>query len=202
LLAALAGCAGSPASVPVPTFPDVEVAAGVPAAGGNDAGIPDDCERVLPVGELVALLGLPLGSVAVRTTIGVPEPSVGRVQRVACRYTGTAGRVRGDRLLELNVGRYVDDASASRQWRVNAAAEKGPRRPVPLGTAEAVVVERPAEALLIVVNREVVLSLTLPAGAPRPPGPSGPDLLIDLALRVLAAVPAGPAPGRGPGVAG
>lgn len=182
----ITGC-GTPADdVPVPTFPSTGKAAGAGANQADDPGIPDDCERIMPVGDLVALLGLPIGSVAVRTTIGVPEPSVGRVERVACRYTGTAGRVGGGTLLELNVGRYVDEASAARQWRVNADVESGSRRDVRLGTAPGVLIERSGEVLLTVVHSDVALTLTLPPGAPTTPGRSAADTLLDLAVRVLA----------------
>lgn len=201
LAVVLVGCASTPEYLPVPTFPGPETA-GATGPAANDPGIPDECERVMPVADLVALLGLPLDSVAVRTTVGVPEPSVGRVERVACRYTGTLGRIRGTTLLELNTGRYTDDASATRQWRVNAATEDGARRSVPLGTAPAILIERPAEALLTVVNRDVALTLTLPAGAPLPPGRTAADTLVDLALRVLATVTPPQVPDREPAAAG
>lgn len=199
--AALSGCATSPEYLPVPTFPGPETA-GVSGPVVNDPGIPDDCERLMSAADLVALLGLPLDSVTVRTTVGVPEPSVGRVERVTCRYTGTVGRIRGKTMLEVNAGRYTDDASATRQWRVNAATEDGARRSVPLGTAPAILIERPTEALLTVVNRDVALTLTLPAGAPRPPGRSAADTLVDLALRVLATVSPPQVPDREPLAAG
>lgn len=196
-LAAVAGCADPPEDVPVPSFPTAKTVAGAPGQPGPpDPGIPDDCERLLPVGDLVALLGLPLDSVAVRTTIGVPEPSVGRVERVACRYTGTHGRVMGDTLLELNSGRYVDDAAAERQWRLNTSVESGTRRDVRLGTAPGVIVERSDEALLSVVHRDVALTLVLPATGPRAPGRSTGDTLTDLALRVLAKAAPEPATGE------
>lgn len=204
LVAALAlgaaGCAEGPEYLPVPTFPGPDIAA--TGSTTADAGIPDDCERIMPVAELVALLGLPLDSVAVRTTIGVPEPSVGRVERIACRYTGTLGRIKGATLLELSTGRYVDDAAAARQWRLNSEVEDGARRSVPFGSASAVLVERPAEVLLTVVNRDVTLTMTSPAGAPRPPGRSASDTVVDLALRILATITPAETPDRGSARAG
>ncbi len=195
----VAGCAEGPEYLPVPTFPGPDVA----ATGSTmaDIGIPDDCERIMPVADLVALLGLPLDSVAVRTTIGVPEPSVGRVERVGCRYTGM-GRIQGTPLLDMSMGRYVDDAAAARQWRVNAAVEEGARRSVPFGSASAVLVERPAEVLLTVVNRDVTLTMTLPAAAPHPPGRTSPDTVVDLALRIIATVTPAQTPDRGSARAG
>ncbi|MGQ0573439.1 MAG: hypothetical protein ACT4RN_04440 [Pseudonocardia sp.] len=180
-----AACTTTAYEVPVPTFPGPPRIAGAATAG--DAALAD-CEQVLPVADLVALLGLPLESVTVRTIVGVPEPSVGRVERIACRYTGSSGRARGMPLLELNAARYVDAASASRQWRINAAAEDGPRRTLALGTAPGMLVERAGEALFTVVDRDVALTITLPARAPRAPQRTAADTLADLALRVLAAV--------------
>ncbi|MGE0299206.1 MAG: hypothetical protein AB7R99_21255 [Pseudonocardia sp.] len=192
---AVAGCGGSPPpEIPIPTFPAGTAAASAPAAGLNDPGMPDDCQRIMAPEDLVAVLGLPLGSVAVRTTVGVPEPSVGRVERVACRYTGISGRVQGVTLLELNAGRYVDGAAASRQWTVNVAAVGGPTQQLRIGTAAAVVRDGPATSLLSVVHSDVAVTLVLPPGAPHAPGRSGADTLSDLAVRVLAnLVPAPPA---------
>lgn len=200
MLFALTACTGVE-YLPVPTFPGPEVAAAGTGPGGADEGLPDDCERMLPTADLVAALGLPLDSVVVRTTVGVPAPSVGRLERVACRYSGTIGRVRGVTLLELNAGRYVDDTSATRQWRVNAAAEQGTRSSLPLGTAPGILVERPNEALLTVVNRDVALTVTLPAGAPLAPGRDTAGTLTDIALRILAVVTPPQAPDRPAGAA-
>lgn len=184
----LAGCGGPPApEVPVPTFPAEAVADGTPAAL-VDPGMPDDCVRILAPEDLVAVLGLPLGSVAVRSTAGVPEPSVGRVERIACRYTGIAGRVAGDVLLEFNASRYVDGDAAARQWTVNVAAENGPLQHVRIGTAAAVVRDAPARPLLSVVHSDVAVTLTLPPGAPAAPGNTSADTLSDLAVRVLDAL--------------
>jgi hypothetical protein len=188
VLVVATGCSTQqPRAVPVPTFPAGAAVAGVSAAP-NDPGIPDDCERIMPTGDLIAVLGLPLGSVAARTTVGVPAPSVGRIERVTCRYSGTQGRVRGVTLLELNAGRYVDGGAAGRHWRVNADAESGPKRDVRIGTAPAVLVEGRGEALLTVTYADVAVTLALPPGAPTAPGRSPADTLADLAVRVLADV--------------
>lgn len=191
---AVAGCSGSPPpEIPVPTFPASATAGGAPAKDLNDPGMPDDCQRIMAPEDLVAVLGLPLGSVAVRTTVGVPEPSVGRVERVACRYTGIAGRVQGVTLLELNAGRYVDGDAASRQWTVNVAAVNGPMQQLRIGTAPAVVRDGPATSLLSVVHSDVAVTLILPPGAPHAPGRTGADTLSDLAVRVLANLVPAPA---------
>jgi hypothetical protein len=156
------------------------------------------------------LLGLPLDSVEVRTIVGVAEPSVGRTERVACRYTGTAaaGPRRGRTLLDLNVSAYTDPGAAMKQWRVNSDAESGERRELPIGAASAVLVERPGESLLMVAHGTSNLTFVLPGAGSlpvqRPPG----DTLVDLALRVLPAVAPSPSappapvplpPSRAPG---
>ena len=83
-LAACGSAAGEPGTLPVPTFPATAETA--TAKGPIDQGrLPDDCTRVLEGNDLGALFGLPLDSVAVRTTIGTPAPSVGRTERLACQ---------------------------------------------------------------------------------------------------------------------
>jgi hypothetical protein len=189
-LALACGCAGpAPGSTTVPTFPTPAQRAGAPAAA--DAGaIPEECGAILAGSDLEALFGLPLGSVTVRTTIGVAEPSVGRTERVACSYTGAAP-VGGGNLLNLNVSAYTDRGAADKQWRVNAAAEDGERRELPIGSASAVVVERPHETVLMVLYDTSNLTVVLP-DRPLPGGRPRSDAAVDLALRVLPAVAAVP----------
>ena len=112
----------------------------------RDAGVvPDDCSRMLPVGELVAVLGLPLDSVVVRTTVGVPAPSVGRLERIDCAYSGTAaaGPDSGKAPARDQRGRLHD---ACRRPRAVEAQRRGrgrrAPRPAPVGTASGVLVER------------------------------------------------------------
>jgi hypothetical protein len=186
---ALSGCGASALEqTEVPTFPTPAETSAPTVAGPDDGVLPDDCGRILAVGDLEALLGLPLGSVAQRTTLGVAEPSVGRTERVACVYTGTAGGpARGRTLLNINASAYTDANAASKQWRVNAEAEDGGRRELPIGSASAVLVERRGEAVLMVVHGVSNLTLVLP-GQPLPGGRAPADVLVDLALRVLPAV--------------
>ncbi|GAA3086089.1 hypothetical protein GCM10010464_57470 [Pseudonocardia yunnanensis] len=200
---ALTACSASSGErTEVPTFPsDAQVMA--TAMPNADQGVlPDDCTRILTVGDLEAVLGLPLGSVDVRTTRGVPEPTVSRTERVACSYNGTAGGpARGRTLLNVNSSAYADPDAATKQWRVNADAETGDRRELPIGSASAVLVERSDEAVLMVVNGVTNLTLVLPNQQLPGDRPRG-DALVDLALRVLPAVstsgtappPASPSP--------
>ena len=199
-LAACSSAAGEPGMLPVPTFPaTAESATG--SAGSTDQGrLPDDCTRVLTGNDLGALFGLPLESVAVRTTIGAPAPSVGRTERLACQYSRAGGA--RDGLLDVNIGAYTDAGAAAKQWRTNVAAEDGARRDVALGGAQGVLVERPQEAVLMVANGAETLTFVLPDRV-RIRDLSAGDTLVDLALRVLPAVSgaAAPAPAAAPAIA-
>ncbi|WP_300017368.1 hypothetical protein [Pseudonocardia sp.] len=182
------GCAAEATeSTVVPTFP-APAATGEPgSADGRDGSLPTDCAEFLPVADLGALLGLPLDSVAVRTTIGIAEPSVGRTERVACRYSGTpASPVRGT-LLDLNIARYVDAAAAAKQWTVNTGVESGTRSDLPIGAARSALFDRTRESVLMVTYDDDTLAFVLPEG-PRPGDRPRGDVLVDLALRVLPVV--------------
>lgn len=174
----------------MPTFPPASAGAAAGGAQAVDEGqIPDDCGRVLAPDVVEAVLGLPLGSVTVRTTMHLPSPAVGRTERMACRYT-RAGASSADRLLlVLDVSAYRDAEAATAQWRLNAGVEDGTGRELQLGSARAVLVQRPSESALLVVNALANLTFVLQNGvslANRSPE----DTLVDLALRVLPAVPA------------
>lgn len=190
VLLSVAACAAPEIGPSLPTFPTPEAVAGPAPEPGDNGFLPDDCTGLLAVGDLGALLGLPLDSVALRTTIGVPAPSVGRIERVACQYSGAAGSpAKGRPLLGMNAAAYVDAAAAAQQWRTNADAESGDRRELPIGAASAVLIERRGEAVLTVVYGSGTLTIVLPDG-PRPGDRSRADVAVDLALRVLPALAA------------
>jgi hypothetical protein len=192
VLTSCGNAAGEPGALPVPTFPAVPTAVAAGGAGAVDQGrLPDDCTRLLAGNDLGALFGLPLDSVAVRTTIGAPAPAVGRTERLTCSYARTGG-TKGD-LLDVNVSAYTDAEAATKQWRTNAAVEDGPHRDVPLGNARGVLVERPTDAVLLVANGAETLTFVLPQPV-RIRDLSAADTLVDLALRVLPSVAAGAAP--------
>ena len=202
-LAVMIGACGASTAQPiaVPTFAPA-ASEEAPATGDADgAAIPQDCGRILSPADAEALFGLPLGSVGVRTTIGVPQPTVGRTERVSCDYTRSGGkRGPGQPMLDLNATAYVDAAAAEAQWRLNVDAEDGDRREVPLGSASAVLIERRGEAVLMVAHEASNLTLLLP-DQPLPGGRSRGEVLVDLALRILPAVtvePTGSAPSAPP----
>jgi hypothetical protein len=200
---ALAACSASPLeSTEVPTFSTSADATASADAGPGDGALPNDCARILSVADLEALLGMPLGSVEVRTTIGIPQPAAGRTERVACQYTSSAGgRPRGSALLDVNASAFTDADAAAKQWRINADAEDGGRRELPIGSASAVLLERPGEAVLLVVNGASNVTVVLP-DQPLPGGRPRADVLVDLALRVLPTVTATRPPPPTPTAAG
>lgn len=185
------GCA-APATEPtaVPTFAAAtENGSAGPDGAVRTGALPTDCAALISTADLGALLGLPLDTVTVRTTIGIAEPSVGRTERVACRYSGPSR----DTLLDLNVARYVDAAAASKQWGTNTAVESGDRRDLAIGAAPAVLFDRARESVLMVTFDDDTLTFVLPEGPHPGDRPRG-EVLVDLALRVLPTV--GP-PGGG-----
>jgi hypothetical protein len=191
LAAALAlaiGACGTSETEPtaVPTFP---TAAGPgPATTAADDGrvVPADCGRILGAPDLEAVMGLPLGSVTLRTTIGVGQPAVGRLERVSCRYS-RVGDGGGRPLLDVNATAYRDAAAAAAQWQVNVRAESGERRDMQLGSAPAALFEKRGQAVLMIAHSTSNLTLILP-DQPLPGGKSRADALVDLALRVLPSV--------------
>jgi hypothetical protein len=190
-LALVLSACGGPETEPtvVPTFPGPAQEGGASINGSGAEGVvPDDCGRILPAPDLEAVLGLPLGSVGLRTTIGVAEPSVGRTERVSCRYSRTSGPSR--QLLDINVTAYRDAAAASAQWRINVDAESGDQEDVPLGSASAVLFEKGGRAVLMVAHSTSNITLVLP-DQPLPGDRTSADLLVDLVLRVLPAVSVG-----------
>jgi hypothetical protein len=187
LALAIGGCSTSEAEpTAVPTFPSAVGPGPATTAADDGRVLPADCGRILAASDLEAVMGLPLGSVAVRTTIGVPQPAVGRVERVSCRYT-RVGDGGGRPMLDVNATAYRDAEAASAQWQVNVRAESGERRDVQLGSAPAVLFEKRGQAVLMMAHSTSNLTLVLP-DQPLPGGKTRADALIDLALRVLPSV--------------
>jgi hypothetical protein len=178
----------------------VTTAAAAPPARSD---LPVDCGQLVTRDELPALFGLPVGSIVVRTVLGLPAPSVGRLQRVDCIYALTGPDAHGQPgpVLRMTVGLYRDRSAARDQHERNVADQRagavGTAQPA-LGDAAATVVQRDVEDVLLISLGVHTLDLDLPRG----PVPLAPvDLLIDLARRVLprlgvgessAALPAAP----------
>lgn len=198
-VAVLTGCStasGDP-SIAVPTFPAADPTRPAHGAEPIKIALPDDCSRLMSVEQVGALFAQPLGAVTAKTIRGIPEPSVGRTERVACTWQLTGQGDTGPVLYELNVGRYTDAAAASRQWRANTNAERADAassKDLKVGDAPGVLVERPDEATLSLSYGVDTLTFVLPKGAPGQTRPAA-ESLIDLAQRVIPAV----APTQPPG---
>ena len=203
-LAFLTSCSSAPAPEPtLPTFAESgALSSSAAASTAHDSGVvPDDCARILPVPELVAVFGMPLDSLVVKTTVGVPAPSVGRLERMDCAYSGTAaaGPDSGKRVLAINAAAYTTPATAHAQWLLNASGEDGVHHDAPVGTASGVLVERPGETLLAVQYGSGTVTLLLP-NRPLPPGSTPAAMLVDLARRVLPTMAGvAPSPTAAPG---
>ncbi len=194
-------CSGAEADTgpPVPTFPAATTSVPQAVVGDGKGVLGRDCGRILAVADLGALLGMPLDTVGVRTTIGVPAPAVGRIERIDCAYTGPASGSGGRAVLNLNGAVYTDAEAATKQWRTNARIEDGNRRELPIGVASAILVERPRETVLLVVYGSGTLTIVLPSeslsAGSLPGNRSGDEVLVDLALRLLPSLAAvGPKP--------
>ncbi|MDN5920790.1 MAG: hypothetical protein L0I76_37765, partial [Pseudonocardia sp.] len=193
---ALTGCSvasGDP-NIPVPTFP-AEAAGQTPGAEPIKIAIPDDCAKLMSNDQVGALFGQPLGSVTAQTVRGVPEPSVGRTERVACTYRAngqetTPNGAEGPVLYELNIGRYGDAAAAKSQWQLNTNAERGDAsssKDLTIADAPAVMIERADETTLAIVYGVDTLTFVLPVSAPGQ-NRSAAETLPDLARRILPAL--------------
>lgn len=201
-VAILTGCStasGDP-SISVPTFPAADPARPAPGAEPIKIALPDDCARLMSIEQAGALFAQPLGAVSVKTVRGVPEPSVGRTERVACTYSLTGQGDTGPVLYQLNVGRYTDAAAASKQWQSNTNAERSDAtssKDIKVGDAKGVLVERPDEATLALAYGVDTLTFVLPQAAPGQTRPAS-ETLPDLAQRIIPALAPTQPPGSRP----
>ncbi|MEJ8278037.1 hypothetical protein [Pseudonocardia spirodelae] len=194
----LSGCAtaAGDTGIAVPTFP-ADATGSAQAAGPVPIALPTDCAVLMDPEQAGALFGQVLGSVSVQSVRGVPEPAVNRTERTACTYRagGQAQAFGGARnsgpvLYQLNIGRYGDTASATRQWQLNTNAERADAaasRDITVGTVPGVIVERPDETTLALVYGVDTLTFVLPVAAPGQTR-SAVETLPDLAQRIIPAL--------------
>lgn len=203
---AVAGCsvASGEANIPVPTFPTPAPGELAPGAEPIKIALPDDCAKLMSPEQVGALFGQVLGSVGAHTVRGVPEPSVGRTERVACTYRAngqdTAGDTEGPVLFQLNIGRYVDAGAAKRQWQLNGNAERADAassKDLTVAGVPALLIGRPDESTLAMAYGVDTLTFVLPAAAPGQNRPAT-ETLPDLAQRVLPALAPTQPPGSRP----
>ena len=192
-------------NVPVPTFPAPAPGQSRPGSEPIKIALPEDCGKLLSVDQAGALFAQPLATVGAQTIRGVPEPSVGRTERVACTYRANgqdprASTTDGPVLFQLNIGRYKSAAAARTQWQLNANAERSGAR----SSKDMTVADTPA--VLISYGDQTTLSLpfgvdtltfVLPAAAPGQTRPAT-GTLTDLAQRILPALAPTQPPGSRP----
>lgn len=187
----LAGCSsGEDLVTPaIPSFPGPGAAPATSAPAPRSTIVPTDCNQILSKDELPNLLGLPLGSVDVRSLRDVPAPSVGRLERVTCTYTSNGGAGapdRGSQVLKILASGYNAPQAAQSQVAVNNQVEQ--RSGVngvdtPIGAATGTYFSDPDGPILVVAYRQVTVSLSLTRGALS--ADQSRSVLADLAQRVL-----------------
>ncbi|BBG01677.1 MULTISPECIES: hypothetical protein [Pseudonocardia] len=197
LTGVISGCgiaSGDP-GIAVPTFATEETAVVGADGGPPPIALPTDCARLMDPEQAGALFGQALGSVSVQSVRGVAEPAVNRTERTACTYRAGGQAFdgpgnRGPVLYQLNIGRYGDAASATRQWQLNTNAERSnaiASRDVTVGNVPGVLIERPDESTLALVYGVDTLTFVLPVAAPGQ-NRSAAETLPDLAQRIIPAL--------------
>ncbi|GAA4860088.1 hypothetical protein ACFQ34_30335 [Pseudonocardia benzenivorans] len=190
LLVGVTGCARGPSgpdTLPVPTFATSASATAGTDGAAKKTGLPDDCSVLMSPDDLGALFAQPVGTVVVNTIRGVPAPSVGRTERIACTYSNSDVRTGNalTKLVDVNIGRFTDENAARSQWQLNSDLERGgaTSSDLTIGDATAVLVSRPTGTTLLVCYRLDTLTFVLPPeqGGGRPPQ----DVLVDLAKRMI-----------------
>jgi hypothetical protein len=191
VVALLAGCSsGDELATPaIPSFPGPGAAPATSAPAPRSTLVPTDCNQLLSKDELPNLLGLPLGSVDVRSLRDVPAPSVGRLERVTCTYTSTGGAGapnQGSQVLKMIASGYSAPEAAQAQVAVNNQVEQ--RSGVtgvdtPIGAATGTFFSDPDGPILVVAYRQITVSITLTRGDLS--ADQSRSVAVDLAQRVL-----------------
>jgi hypothetical protein len=184
----LAGCGGqSERDYPesVPTFSDGPTTGPKVPAPDRDTLLPPDCTDVVSGAQMSALLGQPVDSVGVHTVLGLPAPSVGRLERVTCQYQ-RAGNRGATPDVELILAAYGTRTAADKQLTTNAAAERHESQSaenLSIGSARAVLFAERGKTVLLVNSGRSSVSMTMQNGV-TPPNETR-AVMIDLTQRVL-----------------
>lgn len=184
----LAGCGGpSERDYPesVPTFASGPTTGARAQAPDRETLLPPDCTDVVSGAQMSALLGQPVDSVRVHTVLGLPAPSVGRLERVTCQYQ-RAGNRGATPDIELIVAAYATRAAADKQLTTNVAAERSESQSaenLSIGSARAVLFAERGKTVLMVDSGRSSVSMTMQHGV-APPNETR-AVMVDLAQRVL-----------------
>jgi hypothetical protein len=135
--------------------------------------------------QMSALLGQPVDSVGVHTVLGLPAPSVSRLERVTCQYQ-RAGNRGATPDVELILAAYGTRAAADKQLTTNAAAERYEAQSaenLAIGSARAVLFAERGKTVLMVNSGRSSVSMTMQQGVT--PANETRAVMVDLAQRVL-----------------
>ena len=190
ILTLLVGCSAAPVPGPsLPTFPASDD--GSASAAAVDRARTPASSRTTARGSSPSTSSSPCSGCRSTASscaprVGVPAPSVGRLERMDCAYTGTApaGPDSGKRVLAINAAAYTSPDAAHAQWVLNTV-RRGRRAPRPAGRQRRRGARRAAGG--DAAGRPLRLghrTLVLP-DQPLPAASTAAGMLVDLARRVL-----------------
>lgn len=185
-----AGCTSDPpaAEPPVPTVPAQPSTTSAPPTSTGPR-LPSGCGSLLSTQEVDLALGRPLVG-RVRSVVGVPEPAIGRLERVTCQYgLPEEALPAGQQVpLEVSVSVYADEAAATERVDTTIESERSAGAApstVPVGPVEGTLLVSSGRRLLVAASAEITLAITI---APGLVDDRVADVLADLGGRVLTAV--------------
>lgn len=190
-----AGCSAGGGAGAEPTVPTFEATSASSSAVTTTAGprLPADCAVLLTNQHVDLALGAPLVG-RVRSIVGVPEPKIGRLERVTCHYglpdTAPAGQPAAVVPLEVSVSVYADEAAAAERVGDTVQHERaGGASPatVAVGPAQGTVLVTADRRLLVASSGVFTVAVTL---APGIADDRVAAVLADLGGRVLTTVTA------------
>ncbi|WP_189060572.1 hypothetical protein [Longimycelium tulufanense] len=163
-VAALFACSGDPSTPvpppPVPTSTPPSTPANTLLAQGMPAArVPKDCTLVAPAAEVDRIAGRRLGPSL--QIVGVPEPAIGRTERLACYYGASGGVKKPVGAVELGLAGYATERAAAQRVRATIDAERARGAAVNeirLGAEPAVLLVGPKErTLMLALDRATVV---------------------------------------------
>lgn len=190
LAAPVTGCAATDgAAAPPPSVPTfaAEPNASTPP-GSPTEPLPAACPVLLPAVQVDLALGRPVGGISAEV-VGDPDPDIGRLERLTCRYGPPDPAAAAGAPVEISVSRYTDEAATAARVEATVVAERergASARRVQVGPFVATMMLGPQTRLLVADRGDRSLAVSLAPNAV----PEGlvPTVLVDLADRTLVAV--------------
>lgn len=186
---ALAGCGSGPGQrdtvEPIPTFSNDPGGRALGPTPERETLLPIDCTDVLAGPAMSALLGQPVDSVSVHTVLGLPAPSVGRLERLTCQYDRPGHRAATPDL-EMVLAAYSSRSAADKQLGTNTAAERfeaASSDSLSIGSARAVLFDERVKTVLMVSSGRSSITMTMQRGVV--PAEYIRAVMVDMVQRVL-----------------